>query len=233
MGRGTRGTGNPRTRGSNRADVTVGRPRPEGRQALKSRATRQAIVDTTIRCLMKHGVQGTSYIRIAREAGLSRGAMRYHFPARIDILRATIEHLHQKRLDAFRRAATRATGGRDRAAANLAALWRHVTHPMFIVFIDLALAARRDRELAAVLRPAQQIFRRECYAAAVELFPEWLPRRPQLRTAMDVSLYTMEGMVLDNLPARGSHARRLLAFLEEQLRILRGDAGRSHRRPQR
>ena len=193
----------------------------------KSRATRQAIIDTTIRCLMKYGVQGTSYIRIATEAGLSRGAMRYHFPARRDIMGATIEHLHHRRLAAFRRAATASPARRqDRAAASLAALWRHVTHPVFIVFIDLALAARRDRELAAILRPVQRNFRRECYAMALELFPEWRPRRAQLRTAMDVSLYTMEGMVLDDLATNDRSARQLLAFLDHELRTLRGDARR-------
>ncbi|MFO1376003.1 MAG: TetR family transcriptional regulator [Steroidobacteraceae bacterium] len=198
----------------------------ESRQVQKSRATRQAIIDTTIRCLMKYGVQGTSYIRIATEAGLSRGAMRYHFPARRDIMGATIEHLHHRRLAAFRRAATASPARQDRAAASLAALWRHVTHPVFIVFIDLALAARRDRELAAILRPVQRTFRRECYAVALELFPEWRPRRAQLRTAMDVSLYTMEGMVLDNLATNDRNARQLLAFLDHELRMLRGDARR-------
>jgi hypothetical protein len=139
---------------------------------------------------------------------------------------AAIEHLHQRRLAAFRRAATSAPPRQDRAAANLKALWRHVTHPVFIVFIDLALAARRDRELASILRPVQRNFRRECYAMALELFPEWRSRRAQLRTAMDISLYTMEGMVLDNLRTNDRSARQLLAFLDQELRALRGDARR-------
>jgi len=203
--------------------------RAEGRQVRKSRATRQAIIDTTIRCLMKFGYHDTTYIRIAEESGFSRGAMRHHFPARRDVMAAAITHLHEKRLNAFRKAATNAPAGQDRSEASLAALWQHVNHPMFMVFIDLALAAHRDRELAAILRPAQETFRRECYYAALELFPEWVDRREQLRTAIELSLYMMEGMVLDNLSADGENAQRLLAFLARELHALLGEASAGNR----
>jgi AcrR family transcriptional regulator len=211
--------------------VPIAARRAEGRQMRKSRATRRAIVDTTVRCLMKYGYHGTTFLCIAEESGFSRGAMRHHFASRIDIVKAVIDHLHEKRLAAFRKAAGAVAPGRDRSEANIAALWTHVNHPMFMVFIDLALAARRDRELGAVLRPAQDTFRRECYYAALELFPEWLGRREQLRTAIELSLYMMEGMVLDNLAPDGEQARRLLGFLAQQLRVLRADGGTADRRP--
>jgi AcrR family transcriptional regulator len=201
-----------------------GSGRAVGRQLRKSRATRQAIVDTTVSCLMKYGYHGTTYPRIAQASGFSRGAMRYHFPTRRDIMSAAIEHLHVKRLNAFRKAAASTPAGQDRSTANIVALWRHVNHPMFMVFIDLALAARRDRDLAAILRPSQETFRRECYYTALELFPEWLGRRDQLRTAMELSQYMMEGMVLDNLAPDGESTERLLEFLPGQLRVLLGKA---------
>jgi AcrR family transcriptional regulator len=198
--------------------------RPEGRQVRKSRATRRAIIDTAIRCLMKYGYHGTTYIRIAGESGFSRGAMRHHFASRIDIVKAVVDHLHERRLAAFRKAAGTVPPGQDRNAANIAALWAHVNHPMFMVFIDLALAARRDRELESILRPAQENFRRECYYAALELFPEWLNRRDQLRTAIEVSLYMMEGMVLDNLAPSGENTERLLDFLAHELQVLQTES---------
>lgn len=192
-----------------------------GKQARKSRATRRLIIDTTIRCLARYGYHETTYIRISRESGVSRGAMRHHFPSRIDVMRATIEHLHARRLAAFRKAAADVPKGRSRTRGNIEALWRHVNHPLFMVFIDLALAARNDRELAAIYRPAQENFRRECYYAALELFPEWLPQREQLRNAIDIAVYMMEGMVLDDLSPDGEHAARLLDSLGRELDILR------------
>ena len=201
-------------------DATAVRGRG-GKQARKSRATRRLIIDTTIRCLARYGYHETTYIRISRESGVSRGAMRHHFPSRIDVMRATIEQLHTKRLAAFRKAAADIPTGESRTRGNIDALWRHVNHPLFMVFIDLALAARNDRELAAIYRPAQENFRRECYYAALELFPEWVPQREQLRNAIDLAIYMMEGMVLDDLSPDGEHAARLLDTLGRELDILR------------
>jgi AcrR family transcriptional regulator len=194
-----------------------------GKQARKSQATQRLIIDTAIKCLAKYGYHDTTYIRISEESGISRGAMRHHFPSRVDIMKATIEYLHQKRLAAFRKAAAGIPDGSSRTSANIEALWRHVNHPMFMVFIDLALAARKDRELAAIFRPAQRIFRQECYYAALELFPEWLKHREQLRTVIDLTLYMMEGMVLDDLSPDGEIASRLLDFLARELDLLRSN----------
>lgn len=205
-------------------DITQTRPparRAPGRQARKSQATRRLIIDTTVRCLARYGYHETTYVRISRESGISRGAMRHHFPSRTDVMRATIEHLHARRLAAFRKAAAGIPQGRSRTRANIEALWRHVNHPVFIVFIELALAARNDRELAAIYRPAQENFRRECYYAALELFPEWLPQRDQLRNAIDMAVYMMEGMVLDNLSPDGERAMSLLDSLGQELDLLR------------
>jgi len=199
----------------------------DGVQARKSQATQRAILDCTIRCLMKYGYHDTTYIKISVESGFSRGAMRHHFPSRSDIMKATIEYLHEKRLSAFRKAAANTRTDQNRTAQSIDALWRHVNHPMFMVFIDLALAARRDKKLEAILRPAQDTFRRECYYAALELFPEWLNRREELRTAIDLSLYMMEGMVLDNLSSDGETARRLLGLLTQELDGLLGGGNMS------
>jgi len=195
--------------------------RGTGKQARKSQATQRLIVDTTIKCLAKYGYHETTYIRVSEESGVSRGAMRHHFPSRADIMKATIEHLHQKRLTAFRKAAASLPQKGPRTRANIEALWQHVNHPMFMVFIDLALAARKDQELAAIYRPAQQTFRQECYFTALELFPEWLPQRDQLRTAIDLALYMMEGMVLDDLSPNGESAKRMLDFLARELDVMR------------
>jgi AcrR family transcriptional regulator len=204
-----------------RSADTASTRKKTGKQARKSQATQRLIIKTTIKCLAKYGYHETTYIRISEESGVSRGAMRHHFPSRVKIMESTIEYLHQKRLAAFRKAATSIPDGPIKVRANIEALWQHVHHPLFMVFIDLALAARKDEELAAIFRPAQQTFRQECYYSALELFPEWLKRREQLRTAIDLCLYMMEGMVLDNLSPDGDSARRLLDFLTRELDLLR------------
>lgn len=55
------------------------------------------------------------------------------------------------------------------------------------------------------------------------MFPEWLAQREQLRTAIDLALYMMEGMVLDDLSPNGDSATRLLDFLARELDVLRSN----------
>ena len=197
--------------------------KPRKKQIRKSEATRRLIIDTAIRCLAKYGYHDTTYIRISNESGMSRGAMRHHFPSRTDIMLAAIEHLNERRLLAFRKAAASLPEGRLRTRRNIEALWQHVNHPLFMVFIDLAIAARRDRELAAIFRPAQEHFRHQCYYAALELFPEWIKHREHLRTAIDMALYMMEGMVLDGLSLNSERALELIDFLDHELHVLRAE----------
>ncbi len=106
----------------NRNTDTASTRKATGKQARKSQATQRQIIETAIRCLAKYGYHDTTYIRISEESGVSRGAMRHHFPSRIDIMKATIEHLHNKRLAAFRKAAASFPDGSSRTRANIEAL---------------------------------------------------------------------------------------------------------------
>ena len=75
---------------------------PVGWQAQKSAATRNLIIEAAIKCFVELGYAQTTTTAIAEKAGLSRGAMLHHFPSKLDIVRAAVDHLHAKRLRAFR-----------------------------------------------------------------------------------------------------------------------------------
>jgi AcrR family transcriptional regulator len=200
---------------------------PAGWQAQKSAATRNLIVEAAIRCFVDLGYAQTTTTAIVEKAGLSRGAMLHHFPSKVDIVRAAVEYLHGKRLKAFRKAIQRlapAEGDRVRQAVD--AFWSHVRHPMFVAFFELSVAARTDRELAAILLPAQEAFDREWYRTARELFPEWEGRHEQFDVALDLSRYVMEGMAVNMLTRKETERdKRLLRHLENKLRELFGKAG--------
>src|SRR5687767_13834636 len=119
---------------------------PAGWQAQKSASTRNLIIEAAIECFIKLGYARTTTTAIAERAGLSRGAMLHHFPSKIDIVRAAVEHLHAKRLRAFRKSAQRAAPGGDRVAQSVEAYWAHAKHPMFVAFFELSVAARTDPE---------------------------------------------------------------------------------------
>lgn len=190
-----------------------------GRQAQKSASTRKQIVEAALQCLIKYGYSQTTTPRIAEEAGLSRGAMMHHFSNRLTVIQAAIEHLHAKRLRAFKRAVSSLPENKPHLHDALEAYWRHVTHPLFVAFHELAVAARTDKDLEYILRPAQDAFYRAWYDLAVDLFPEWQSDRASFDLALNLVQVTLEGMALSRLsttPNPKAEAR-LFEYLEARL----------------
>lgn len=194
---------------------------PSGWQAQKSASTRLQIVEAALRCFVDLGYSGTTTTVIAEKAGLSRGAMLHHFPSKIDIVRAAVEHLHAKRLKAFRKAIDKMPRDETRVRKALEAYLEHVKHPMYVAFLELWIAARTDSELRSILTPAQDAFEREWYRTAVDLFPEWRDSGANFDLALDLVHYVMDGMAVSFLTHEFSdHERRMIAYLEERLREL-------------
>ena len=194
---------------------------PAGWQAQKSASTRLQIVEAALRCFVELGYAGTTTTVIAERAGLSRGAMLHRFPSKNDIVRAAVEHLHAKRLKAFRKAIDKLPRDETRVRKAIESYWEHVKHPMYTAFLELWVAARTDPELANILAPAQEAFEREWYRTAVDLFPEWRDTGVNFDLALDLIHYIMDGMAVSFLThEHGERDKVLLRYLEERLREL-------------
>jgi AcrR family transcriptional regulator len=63
-----------------------------GEQAHRPDASRRQLVDTAIDCFALHGFQGTSIDRIARAAGVTKGALYYHFRDKEDLLLEAVKN---------------------------------------------------------------------------------------------------------------------------------------------
>lgn len=196
-----------------------------GWQAQKSASTRTQIIEAAIKCFIDSGYSRTTTTLIAEKAGLSRGAMLHHFPSKLAVVRAAVEHLHAKRLRAFRKAVTKPMTDGDHVRQSVEAYWQHVRHPMFVAFFELAVAARTDKELAEILRPAQEAFEREWYKAAVDVFPEWRGRGDKFDLALDLAHYVLEGMAISFLTHKETERdKRVIEYLDEKIRELAGIA---------
>lgn len=197
-----------------------------GWQARKSAATRLQILEATLRCFSKLGYFHTTTPAIAGEAGLSRGAMLHHFPSRLDVVRAAVEHLHGKRLKAFRAAVAGLPAGESRAHAALRAHWEQLRHPLYAVFIELYVAARTDPDLADILVPAEAAFTRELRATAMEVVPEWRVADPDFEIGFDLVICALQGMALNLFRPGGPQPNdEFLRYLEQRLDdLVRGAA---------
>lgn len=165
-------------------------------QALKSAQTRARLIESTIRCLVKFGYSGTTTPKVASEAGLSRGAMLHHFESGGALMQATIAELLDRRLRAFRRAVGSPTSD---VRTLVRTYWKQLLSPSFVAFIELAIAARTDKNLARILEPAQAEFRERWYELAVQLFPAWQEDRKAFDLALALTQNTVEGMAINRL----------------------------------
>src|SRR5579885_518127 len=124
--------------------VAMGDRQPQERAV----ATRAALLDASLECLVERGYAATTTIETARRAGVSRGAQLHHFPTKAELLTAAVEHLLSRRLAEFRKAMANLEPGADRVDSAIDLLWSMFQGPTFVAWAELWMAARTDPELA-------------------------------------------------------------------------------------
>jgi AcrR family transcriptional regulator len=75
------------------------------RKAEQSDATRSALLASARRLFTEHGYAATSTNEIVERAGVTRGALYHHFPAKYDLFRAVFEQLEAELADQVAREA--------------------------------------------------------------------------------------------------------------------------------
>lgn len=148
---------------------------PSGRPLqARARATRQALLDAALECLVELGYAATSTTEVARRAGVSRGAQLHHFPTKQELLAAALDHLLERRVDEYRKAFSQLATGVDRRDAAIDLLWRMYDGDSFVAWAELWVAARTDADLRAVLLDVD----RKLDEATAAVYREVLPPGP-------------------------------------------------------
>ena len=198
---------------------------PRRREFAKSAVTRRRILDAAVAAFVEVGYSHTSTNLVADRAGLARSAMQYHFPTRLDLIRATLEHLHHARNAIYREAVTSLSPAADKIDEAINIYWRQVHGHLFIAYNEVHFAARTDEELASLLAPITVAYEAERDAIHAEIFPEYAHRQigpEEVRLSRSLARFLVEGMALAELTygARG-HADEVLGLLKETLRRIR------------
>ena len=188
-------------------------------QAQKSSLTRDRIVIAALECIVKFGYESTTMAKIAKVAKVSQGSMQYHFPAKIDAIKAAINYLLAKRLTDHQQDLDEIPDGVDSIAHALEVYWHHLNEGHYVAYQDLVIAARTHPELAAVLRPAYQRFVKNYRRDTLNLIPELDGNRKQYELICDLGQYQMEGLAFGRLNGQLSEeqARMVVDFTKDLL----------------
>lgn len=150
------------------------RPRPRGRpprrrQAERSAATREALLDATIACVVRDGYARTTTGAVAREAGVSVGAIQHHFSGKAELMAGAVAYLLARRQDEFAKAIASLDPGADRVDAAIDVLWSMYESSAFVAWLELWVASRTDADLRAAVLAMNDAFIRSALAQFAEV----------------------------------------------------------------
>jgi AcrR family transcriptional regulator len=186
----------------------------------KSRRTRARILQAATRLFAVTGYQGATNAMIAEAAGITRGAMLYHFPSREDLLDAVIGHIQAERLALFDQAAAEPPPGVDATAHAIAAYWRLLAEPPFVAFAELEGVARTDPMVRARIAPAQAAFDEVQVGAPFSAIAQ-AGQGPRLQASRDLARFLLEGLARANLTyEREGRVKNLIAVVDRAVRML-------------
>jgi AcrR family transcriptional regulator len=186
-------------------------------QAERSNATRQALIDATIECLVQDGYANTTTSRVAERAGVSRGAHLHHFQTRSALVAAAAEELTQRRWESLVAAADRLPDGRERLTQGLDLLWATYSDSLYQAALDLWTHARTDPELRGLLVDVERLLDRQTVEITRRMFPG-LAATPDFEPLLEMALATARGLaLLDTLNPAGRRNRKQWPFCRAQL----------------
>lgn len=186
-------------------------------QEERRAATRAALLDAALACLVEHGYEGTTTGLVCERAGVSRGAHQHHFGTRPALVAAALEELAMRRGEDIRRELASLPQGDERIELALDAIWGWFTGPLFDASVDLAAAARTDEELRASLAPVERRLSQETLRCCREMLAADAedPSRDQL---IQMTLGTVRGLALLPILQPGTRsAAKQWAFARERL----------------
>jgi AcrR family transcriptional regulator len=113
-----------------------------GRQAAKSRDTREKILRAAISLIREGGMAGATSARIAERAGMTWGAAQYHFGSKEQILAAVIQVSHEKYLASLSDMTAGRRALRARVSEFVERSWAHYQDEIFLAAVEIILAWR-------------------------------------------------------------------------------------------
>lgn len=197
----------------------ISRARPAA-DSPKSLRTRARILEAAMRLFVEIGYHAATNARIAEAAGLTRGAMLYHFPDRDSLVEAVAPFIHAARVKLLHATVEETPGGADRIDYAIESYWKLLGEAPFVAFAELVSAARTDEALRARLAPAEAAFdRAELGEHLFDLVQG--AEGPRFQASRDLARFMLEGLARARLSYDGEgRTERLLTVVKRAAHML-------------
>jgi AcrR family transcriptional regulator len=189
-------------------------------QAERRAATRAALLDAALACLVEEGYAALTTRNVAERAGVSQGTQMHYFPTRARFVAEAVRHVAFRLAGELRAGAGgRARSERRRLEELLDQVWQFHVSPVFQATMELWVVARTDAEVRAAMSDVARDVSRLIAQGAAELFPE-LMARPKAGELLDLTLATLRGLALLESVADRADVERRWRRTREQLLAL-------------
>lgn len=188
-------------------DETAATPVAPRRQtrAEQRAATRAAIVEATVGCLVDDGYAQLTTRRVAERAQIAQSTVMHHFPTREELLVEAVTNvalrLAEQALDRIDLGAMRTPAHRE---AVLDEAWAEFSSPQALAAAQLWVAVWTEPELAPTLRALESRLSEIIVSTGLALFPE-LADDNRLPALLDGSVALIRGLVMA-IPVWGHEA---------------------------
>ena len=187
-----------------------------GTQAERRFSTRKRLLDAASACLVESGYAALTTTAVAQRAGLSQGALFRYFPAKPDLLAATVEHLFAALTARYEARFTKmAAAGGATVPAALGLLAEVLDDPRYLAALELHTAARTDARLRESLDPIVH-----GYSANLRRLAYGLPLglgagdRKSLDDLIDLATLALQGAAVHRMAVHETEApKRAIAAL--------------------
>lgn len=116
-----------------------------GKQALKTRLTRERIINAVIELINQGGFGAASSSQIAKVAGVTWGAVQHHFGSKEDILVAVLDLSHDRFTELMQREALLEGSLADRVDTFVQLIWEHYQSDLYLAALEILLATRESK----------------------------------------------------------------------------------------
>jgi AcrR family transcriptional regulator len=132
---------------------------PRRTQEERRRETREAVLEAAMTVLIEDGYEKFTTTRVAKAAGVSRGAQENYFRTKNDLIVAATRYTLSRAAEEARALAARKARSADPVAAFLANSKSFCFSPTYLALMEMVTVSQRNPALAKVNTPVVREFR--------------------------------------------------------------------------
>lgn len=167
---------------------------PRRTQEQRRRETQEAVLEAAMTVLIEDGYEKFTTTRVAKAAGVSRGAQENYFRTKNELIVAATRYTLTRATEQARALASRNARSSDPIEAFLANSKSFCFSPTYLALMEMVTVARRNPELAKVNTPVVREFRTILDTIWIDALCEAGYERGSVESFVKTTHYLLRGM---------------------------------------